>query len=218
MTFTDAGLSPTDQVKAKRREIEGQEGALQALREDRQRAAVDGSDTRRLREEIRDAEAELEDSRTQLKALEEAACQAEERELNRKRHAAVATIYNDDLSFLRARADLLRARGAAAAAAVRLQRAVDEMGERRTGQPQEGLAVGEYWRLRDMGREIGSLGVLGDPQVSVRAVSLAGSGNDGGDSLIEVLAEIERIEGLAAEAERAASGEEVTMTEEGSNE
>jgi hypothetical protein len=189
-------------VAAKRAEITDAETDLRRLREQREQEAITGKDTRGLRQATTDAEADLDDLRMQLGHLTKRLEEESYRQLHRDRHAALAMIYRADLPFLQARrvilqkqAELVRAQGA-------MQTVIDKIDETRTG-ARSGFTAADYpLRLRLMGdRALAKLGVEAAPSAPAPIEPLSGVLNNGGETVAEVEADIERITRLAEEAE-----------------
>jgi len=89
-------------VQAKAGEVEAAERALGGLQAERRREALAERGTQQLRASIADAEADLEDLRTQETALQRTLEREEQVHLHRARQAALAEVYRRDVEYLKA--------------------------------------------------------------------------------------------------------------------
>ncbi|MEA2201886.1 MAG: hypothetical protein QOI89_2482 [Solirubrobacteraceae bacterium] len=195
------GMQALTMVEAKDGEIAAVRARLAALEEDRKQAALAGNDTRELRRQIADAEADVEDLRVQAERLSRELEEATDLELHRKRHALLAGIHRTDVEYLRARRLVMEKLHEVGVAKSAMRALLDAIGERTGRTP--GSEIG-YIRLREPTREHLALGLGPDPKDVCPIMPLGGVMSDGGDTLEEVNADIERVEQLAAEAEREA--------------
>lgn len=191
MAMTAVAVVPTgsavEAVRAKGEEIDRATEALRLLRTRREREAVAGGDTRVLRREIADAEADLEEMRMQSAHLVQVLEEEEYGALHRERHAALAGVYWGDVEYLKARRFYLVKRG-------ELEEAQAAITAILGGRP--------YYMVRAEGSYLQRLGVECDPKAPVPVLPLKGGvSGQGGETVEEVDAEIVRVLQLAADAE-----------------
>jgi hypothetical protein len=202
-----------EQVRAKETEIGNVERDLLALYEQRESTAVAGERTRDLRAEIAEGESELEDLRSQLAALRARESDVAARVLDLKRHRTLERIYRDDAQFLAAREGVFIALEEVTRARKMLANVVASIEEKR-GIGGNGFTPEQYPRLRLASVGAERLGISDDPSAPAPLQGLNGRRSDGGDTIDEVRADIERIDRLMGEHRSAAEALSASLSGE----
>ncbi len=192
VSATETGVtaaSAAEAVRAKDDEIDRASEALRELRARRERVAVAGGDTRPLRGEIADAEADLDEMRMQANALAQVLDELRAGDLHRERLAALAGVYRRDIEYLKARRLYLVKVSEMEAA----QAAINDLVG--SGMP--------YHMVRTQGGYLARLGVACAPDAAMPVAPLSeGAGvYAGGATTQEVDETIAHIDRLAQEAE-----------------
>lgn len=180
-------------LEAKNAEIDDTNAKLGELRGKLGRAAIEGGDTRAIREGIREAEDQLWDLGAQQQHLDQRLAEARETERQRWLNARLAERYHLDVKYLQTRAEVLRLQLEAQAAEEALDRSVAAAAESAGAGSVTSFHQFRDWSTKQMrgeGIEVASMGGLFDV-------------GGGWTSVEEILADLERFEQFAEAAEEA---------------
>jgi len=204
MTTTHA-TRPTATLRAlidgKTAQIKAQDARLDKLESDLASTVMAGGDTATIRAQITKAEERLWRLGIERQRLEEQLPYEEER--HRAAHAALADLYRADLAFLCQRAKVLRLRAALRAEEDELGRLHSATGRDHHGQHHLRPIALARFGLAEMPRDRHEVARLTLDERMPKVEAPAGAANDGGNTLAEIDADIERYQELIRDAEDA---------------